>query len=139
ERADLCRENLQLRRHEQGDAVEAAARPAGKGQVPAGTARPPDQARSGNDGGASSRVGRALEQGGRRKLMSKPDGRVEVFHLGWRENGDGLDVALAVNRLLSAGACAWRVAARQSPAEAGDYLLELIPGQKSALAALGVS
>jgi hypothetical protein len=64
---------------------------------------------------------------------------VEVFHLGWRENGDGLDVALAVNRLLLSGARAWRMAAPQSPADAGDYLLELMPRQVAALAALGVS
>ncbi|HEV2685638.1 MAG TPA: hypothetical protein VGW79_03280, partial [Actinomycetota bacterium] len=84
-------------------------------------------------------MGRALEQGGRRKLMSKSDGRVEVFHLGWRDNGDGLDVALAVNRLLSSGSRAWRMAVPQSPADAGDYLLELVPHQRRALAALGVA
>ena len=59
--------------------------------------------------------------------MSVANRGVEIFHLGWRQNGDGLDVALAVNRLLSAGARVWRMAAPQSPAGAGDYLLELMP------------
>jgi hypothetical protein len=65
--------------------------------------------------------------------------RLEIFHLGWRENGDGLDVALAVNRLLSAGARAWRMAAPHSPVAAGDYLIELTARQASALPALGVA
>ena len=63
---------------------------------------------------------------------------VELVHLGWRENGDSFDVALAVNRLLAGGARAWRLSTSRPPAEAGDYLIELTPAQARSLAAFGV-
>jgi hypothetical protein len=66
--------------------------------------------------------------------MPASDGRVEVFHLGWRANGDGLDVGLAVNRLLAAGMRAWRISEPRPPADAGDYLVELKPRHQDALA-----
>jgi hypothetical protein len=66
-------------------------------------------------------------------------GRVDLVHLGWRENADGLDVALVVNRLLAADVRAWRLSERQPSAEAGDYLVELAPPLQHALASLGVA
>ncbi len=56
-----------------------------------------------------------------------------LFHLGWRANGDGFDVALAVNRLLSAGARAWWLGTSRDCADAGDYLVELTRSQQVAL------
>lgn len=43
--------------------------------------------------------------------------------LSWRAYGDGFDVALAVNRLLTAGAEVWWLTAPAASAEAGDYLV----------------
>jgi len=65
--------------------------------------------------------------------MPGSKGEPGIFHLGWRANGDGFDVALAVNRLLSVGARAWWLQAPRSRADAGDYLLELTPSQQTAL------
>ena len=62
-----------------------------------------------------------------------------LAHLGWRANGDGFDVALAVNRLLATGARAWWLAARHDAADAGDYLVEVSHAQHAALARLGVT
>jgi hypothetical protein len=47
--------------------------------------------------------------------------------LSWRANNDRFDVALAVNRLLAAGAEAWWLTAPAAPAEAGDYVLDGSP------------
>ena len=44
----------------------------------------------------------------------------QIFHLGWRANGDSLDVALALNRLIAAGVRAWRISTSGPAAEAGD-------------------
>jgi hypothetical protein len=71
--------------------------------------------------------------------MPKSDGRVEVFYLGWRANGDGLDVGLAVNRLLAAGMRAWRISEPRPPADAGDYLVELKPQHQDALSRASVA
>jgi hypothetical protein len=46
---------------------------------------------------------------------------VTLQRIGWRENGDGLDVALVVNRLLARGARAWWL-------EDGDYLVDANTG-----------
>jgi hypothetical protein len=59
-------------------------------------------------------------------------------HLSWRANGDSLDVALAVNRVLAAGGRAWRVCAAAGEMDAGDYLLNLDASQRAALAGLGL-
>ncbi|HEX2117291.1 MAG TPA: hypothetical protein VHM01_23035 [Alphaproteobacteria bacterium] len=59
--------------------------------------------------------------------------------LSWRANGDGFDVALAVNRLLAAGAEAWWLTAPAAPAEPGDYLFDAAPELIARLHALGVA
>ena len=51
-------------------------------------------------------------------------GAARPCHLSWRANGDNLDVALAVNRVLAAGGRAWRLRADDAPFDGGDYLLE---------------
>lgn len=70
--------------------------------------------------------------------MTRP-ARAHLVHLGWRANGDGFDVALAVNRLLVAGARAWWLAHGAEDGEAGDYLVEVSSAQEAALARLGVA
>ena len=55
--------------------------------------------------------------------MPEAGGQHSLHHLSWRANGDAFDVALAVNRLLGAGARAWWLGARHDDAEAGDYLV----------------
>ena len=138
ERAAIRGKDLQLRRHEQGHAVEAAARAAGARRVSAGSARPPDQARPRPDDRQASGVGRALEPRGlglasrtfrsSRSLgswsMPEADAEHSLRHLSWRANGDTFDVALAVNRLLAVGARAWWLGERHDDAEAGDYLVD---------------
>ena len=62
-----------------------------------------------------------------------------IVHLGRRANGDGFDVALAVNRLLASGARAWWLAGARDAAEAGDYLVEVSPAQQEAVARFGVA
>jgi len=62
-----------------------------------------------------------------------------LAHLGWRANGDGFDVALAVNRLLAANGRAWWLAQKRDAAEAGDYLVEVSPEQQAAFARIGVA
>ena len=71
--------------------------------------------------------------------MPEASGPHEIVHLGWRANGDGFDTALAVNRLRAAGARVWWLQRAGGPTEAGDYLVELGPGQLAALARLGVA
>jgi len=58
--------------------------------------------------------------------------------VGWRDNGDSLDVALAVHRLMRLGARAWWLVAAHAPADVGDYIVEIAPGQAQALARFGV-
>jgi hypothetical protein len=65
-------------------------------------------------------------------------GSTALCHLGWRDNHDDFDVALAVNRLLRHGAAAWWLTAPQAAAEAGDYLIALDEPERDALARLGV-
>jgi hypothetical protein len=71
--------------------------------------------------------------------MPEAGGPKEIVHLGWRANGDGFDTALAVNRLVAVGARAWWLQSRHEVADAGDHLVEVSPGQASALARFGVS
>lgn len=62
-----------------------------------------------------------------------------IVHLGWRANGDGFDVALAVNRLLATGTRVWWLARKHNGADAGDYLAEISPQQREAVAGIGVA
>ena len=62
-----------------------------------------------------------------------------MARIGWRANGDGFDVALAVNRLLAAGARAWKVSRNGEGADAGDYVVQASPAQLDALARFGVT
>jgi len=47
-----------------------------------------------------------------------------VYRLSWRANGDGLDVALAANRLLARGIAVRWVQSAAASLEAGDYLID---------------
>lgn len=69
--------------------------------------------------------------------MPDPHGDAGTYHLSWRANGDGLDVALAVNRVLAAGGRGWRCRAVGN-ADDGDYLIEVLPAQLDAIAKLGL-
>jgi hypothetical protein len=71
--------------------------------------------------------------------MPEGSGARAIVHLGWRANGDGFDTALAVNRLLAAGARAWWLQARRDTADAGDYLVEGSDEQAAALGQLGIA
>jgi hypothetical protein len=62
-----------------------------------------------------------------------------VHLLSWRTNGDGFDVAMAVNRLLAAGAEAWWLTTAKAPAEPGDYLVDASPELIGAVTARGVT
>ena len=54
--------------------------------------------------------------------MPPARGGAQLYHLGWRANGDSFDVALAVNRLLAAGSHAWRLRAAISDSKsAGNW------------------
>jgi cobyrinic acid a,c-diamide synthase len=71
--------------------------------------------------------------------MTRIDGATAIRRVGWHENRDGLDVALAVNRLLSAEVRAWWLTTAHEAADAGDYLVELTSRQQQALESLGVA
>ena len=71
--------------------------------------------------------------------MPPSGGARRLVHLGWRANGESYDVALAVNRLLAAGARAWWLTGRDSGAEAGDYLVDVTAAQHDALSRLGIT
>ncbi|HXX85040.1 MAG TPA: hypothetical protein VEN29_13790 [Casimicrobiaceae bacterium] len=71
--------------------------------------------------------------------MPEASGQAEIVHLGWRANGDGFDVALAVNRLLSCGARVWWIQESHDAVDAGDYLVEVTHAQRLGLSRLGVS
>src|SRR5215831_10102500 len=71
--------------------------------------------------------------------MPEASGQAAIVHLGWRANGDGFDIALAVNRVLSCGARAWWVQRSHDGVDAGDYLVELTHAQRIGLTRLGVS
>ena len=61
------------------------------------------------------------------------------LHLSWRRNGDNLDVALTVNRLLAHNHPVWWCLKASGTAEAGDYLLEGSSSLAERLKALGLS
>ena len=69
--------------------------------------------------------------------MPEASGQHSLHHLSWRANGDAFDVALAVNRLLGAGARAWWLGERHDDTEAGDYVVEISPARRASLAHLG--
>lgn len=71
--------------------------------------------------------------------MPATSGDARLYHLGWRANGDGFDVALAINRLLAAGARAWRASTASPGLDAGDYLVELTLPQHRAITDLGLT
>ena len=61
------------------------------------------------------------------------------LHLSWRRNGDGFDVALAVNRLLAHDQPVWWCLKPSRTVDAGDYLLEGPPALTERLSELGLS
>ena len=80
-------------------------------------------------------MGRSLEQGGGEQLTGVV---AALYRLGWRDNHDTFDVALAVNRLLHAGDAAWWLPTQQASADAGDYLVSLDARAVDALARFGL-
>jgi hypothetical protein len=62
----------------------------------------------------------------------------DLYHISWYQNGDRLDVAAAVNRLVAADVPSFRLLAAVEGAEAGDYLVELSPTLAEALRYLGI-
>ena len=70
--------------------------------------------------------------------MPASGGARRVVHLGWRANGDGFDVALAVHRLLAAGGRAWWLTRKHGAAAAGDYLVEVTQRVHDALLRFGL-
>jgi hypothetical protein len=69
-------------------------------------------------------------------LIERP--MTELYHISWYQNGDRLDVAAAVNRLVAAGVPGFRLPAAVEGAEAGDYLVELSPALAEALRRVGI-
>lgn len=61
-----------------------------------------------------------------------------LFHIAWRHNLDGLDVALAVNRLMARGARVRWLGTSSGAGEQGDYLCELDNGLADRLARFGI-
>jgi hypothetical protein len=70
--------------------------------------------------------------------MPAANGAGKPHRLSWRANGDNLDVALVVNRVVAAGGRAWRLRADAAPFDGGDYLLELTARQYAAVRRLGI-
>ncbi len=65
------------------------------------------------------------------------DRAVTLHRLSWRSNGDSLDVALVVHRLLDHGARVWWLE-QGAGVEAGDYAIELDPRRATAVARSGL-
>jgi hypothetical protein len=61
-----------------------------------------------------------------------------LFHLAWRRNRDGFDLALAANRLASRGVALWWLGASGPEHEPGDYLCDVTTGYAARLAEFGV-
>ena len=61
-----------------------------------------------------------------------------LYHLGWRENHDALDVALVANRLHARGMASWWCHAPAGAARPGDYLLECSEPVAAALTERGM-
>jgi len=70
--------------------------------------------------------------------MTAVPGGTSLCHVGWRDNRDALDVALAVNRLLAHGEPAWWLMSAGADHEAGDYLVALTPARERALGDFGI-
>jgi hypothetical protein len=62
-----------------------------------------------------------------------------LYHLGWNENGDRLDVAVALNRMLAAGTTCHRLPKCAGHAEAGDYLVDIVPAVAEEFARHGLA
>ena len=61
-----------------------------------------------------------------------------LFHLAWRRNLDGFDLAVAANRLASRGAPLWWLGASGPLHEPGDYLCEVDAGNTGRLEGFGI-
>ncbi|HVC53807.1 MAG TPA: hypothetical protein VND87_17445 [Stellaceae bacterium] len=61
-----------------------------------------------------------------------------LLHLAWRHNLDGLDLALAVNRLAAHGTSVWWLGAAGPEHEPGDYLIDVGAAVETALAGFGL-
>ncbi|MGH8849508.1 MAG: hypothetical protein ACREYD_00795 [Casimicrobiaceae bacterium] len=70
--------------------------------------------------------------------MPRAQREARPYHLGWRANGDNLDVALTANRALAGGGRVWRLRADFEQLDAGDYLVELTAAQHAVVAELGL-
>jgi hypothetical protein len=62
-----------------------------------------------------------------------------LLHLAWRNNLDGFDVALAVNRLAAHGTPVWWLTASGPAHEPGDYLCEASIATETRLADFGLT
>ncbi|MGH7092928.1 MAG: hypothetical protein ACREFB_05275 [Stellaceae bacterium] len=62
-----------------------------------------------------------------------------LLHLAWRHNLDGLDLALAVNRLAAHGTPVWWLGAAGPEQEPGDYLIDAGAAAETALAGFGLT
>lgn len=71
-------------------------------------------------------------------MSASGEAPVAPYLIGWRRNGDGLDVALAVNRLRARAVPVHRLSEDQGDAEAGDYIVDLGPADRRRLAGLGL-
>jgi hypothetical protein len=61
-----------------------------------------------------------------------------LLHLAWRRNLDGLDLALAANRLAASGAALWWLGAVGPTHEPGDYLCEVDEATADRIARFGI-
>jgi hypothetical protein len=61
-----------------------------------------------------------------------------LFHLAWRRNLDGFDVALAANRVTARGAALWWLGASGPAHEPGDYLVEVDDRTAARIAEFGI-
>ncbi len=64
---------------------------------------------------------------------------VARLHLSWQQNGDGLDLGLAANRLLLSGRAVWWCQESRRTVEAGDYIVEGEANLAERLATLGIA
>jgi hypothetical protein len=61
-----------------------------------------------------------------------------LFHLAWQRNLDGLDLALAANRVAARGAPLWWLGASGPAHEPGDYLIDIDDRTAARVAAFGI-
>ena len=71
--------------------------------------------------------------------MTEAGAERSLHRLAWHANGDGLDVALAVDRLLAKGERAWWLQSAGEREEAGDYLVAVSPACGDALSRAGIT